>query len=178
ALVRTKDKQVGWVLSRNLVMSIPDEVAQYAEGKRITSYFDLGPVQDEEKGVKHNWLWTTASAMQTADFDAWRVFLWNRRRHRYETPYRQHGIEGYFPVHVDAPDPTRFGRTFELIMKDEDGKLRRRTYLFDGTRVHLIATEDYRPENAISVQTSQAPPPKTGWFGREWNAMKKALGRH
>src|SRR3954454_2502482 len=27
-LVRTKDKQCGWVLSRNLVMAIPDEVAQ------------------------------------------------------------------------------------------------------------------------------------------------------
>src|SRR5581483_9101461 len=43
-LVRTKNNQCGWVLSRNLMMSIPDEVAQYAEGKRITSYFDLGAV--------------------------------------------------------------------------------------------------------------------------------------
>ncbi len=48
-LVRTKDDQCGWVLSRNLAMSIPDEVAQYAEGKRITSYFDLGAVNDDEK---------------------------------------------------------------------------------------------------------------------------------
>src|SRR5205823_1351425 len=38
-LVRTAKGETGWVLSRNLLMSIPDEVAQYAEGKRITSFF-------------------------------------------------------------------------------------------------------------------------------------------
>ena len=37
--IRTKDGKAGWVLSRMLTMSIPDEVAQYAEGHRITSYF-------------------------------------------------------------------------------------------------------------------------------------------
>jgi len=61
SLVRTKGNQIGWVLTRNLIMSIPDDVAQYAEGKRITSYFDLGAVHDEVKGTKHNWLWTTSS---------------------------------------------------------------------------------------------------------------------
>ena len=28
-------------------MAIPDEVAQYAEGKHITSYFELGAVRDD-----------------------------------------------------------------------------------------------------------------------------------
>ena len=91
-LVRTKHDDIGWVLSRNLLMSIPDDVAQYAEGKRITAFFDLGPVNDEVKGPKHNWLWTTASRALTCDFDAWRVFLWNNRHHRYETSYRQRAI--------------------------------------------------------------------------------------
>jgi hypothetical protein len=177
-LVRTKNGQTGWALARNLMMAIPDEVAQYAAGRHITSYFDLGAINDERDGEKHNWLWTTASAMQAADFDAWRVFLWNRRRHRYETSYRQHDIEGYFPVHVDPPDPTRFGRTFQLIMKDDDNKLRKRTYLFDGTRVHLIATEDYRPEAANAAQTSAAAKPNQGWLQREWNKVKGALKRH
>lgn len=49
-LVRTKTGDPGWVLTRNLLISVPDEVAQYAEGKRITSYFELGTVNDEEKG--------------------------------------------------------------------------------------------------------------------------------
>ncbi|HZS53756.1 MAG TPA: SH3 domain-containing protein [Bryobacteraceae bacterium] len=182
ALVRTKDKQVGWVLSRNLVMSIPDEVAQYAEGKRITSYFDLGPVQDEEKGVKHNWLWTTASEQQTCDFDAWRVFLWNRRRHRYETSYRQRDLEGYFPVHVDTADANAFDRTFEIITKDDDGKLRQRRYSFDGTRVHLMGTEDYRPGGSEEVTKAKGidtnklqKMPHQNWLKRQWTSIKQRL---
>lgn len=185
SLVRTKDNQCGWVLSRNLVMSIPDEVAQYAEGKRITSYFDLGSVQDDEKGLKHNWLWTTASRLEPYDFDAWRVFLWNRRHHRYETSYRQRDLEGYFPVHVNAPDANAFGRTFELITKDDDGKFRRRAYLFDGTRVHLTGTADYRPGaeksgSAAGIDTNQlhAKMSKDGWLKRHWNALKQRISSH
>ncbi len=174
ALVRTKDNQVGWVLARNLVMSIPDEVAQYAEGKRITSYFDLGAIHDEEKGTKHNWLWTTASEPEPYDFDSWRVFLWNRRHHRYETSYRQRDVEGYFPVHVDPAGANTFDRTFEIITKDDDGKMRRRKYSFDGVRVHLIATEDYHPgqgaesARAGGVDTDQlkSKMPRAGWFKR------------
>ncbi|MGB7723664.1 MAG: SH3 domain-containing protein, partial [Bryobacteraceae bacterium] len=45
SLVRTASGQSGWVLTRRLVMAIPDEVAQYAEGHRIVSYFPLGEVR-------------------------------------------------------------------------------------------------------------------------------------
>ena len=177
SLIRTKNNECGWVLSRNLIMSIPDDVAQYANGKRITSYFDLGTVQDEEKGVRHDWLWTTLSGTEPYDFDSWRVFLWNRHRHRYETSYRARDLVGYFPVHVDPPESGIPGRRFELITKDDDGVLRRRSYLFDGVRVHLAGTEAYRPEAAEKV--GETTPAKTqqqmGWFGREWLALKQKL---
>lgn len=180
-LIRSKDNQCGWVLARNLMMSIPDEVAQYAEGKRITSYFDLGPVIDEEKGVKHNWLWTTSSEPEPYDFDSWRVFLWNRRHHRYETSYRQRDLEGYFPVHVDSPDANAFGRTFEIVTKDDDGRFRRRTYSFDGTRVHLTATENYQRTTAddesrpATLDTSKLQQKNNhpGWLSREWSQLKR-----
>ncbi len=181
-LVRTRGNQCGWVLSRNLIMSIPDEVAQYAEGRRITSYFDLGTVNDDEKGQKHNWLWTTAAKAQPFDFDAWRVFLWSRHRHRYETSYRQRDLEGYFPVHVDPADATTFGRTFQLITKDDDGKVRQRDYLFDGVRVHLTATGDYKPPGAGpngaagGLDTSKlGKAPSEGWFKRKWNGLKRRI---
>ena len=182
-LVRTKDKQCGWVLSRNLVMAIPDEVAQYAEGRRITSYFDLGSVEDEEKGTKHNWLWTTLSGSMPYDFDAWRVFLWNRHRHRYETSYRLRDLEGYFPVRVDPPDPSVFGRTFHLVTKDEDGKLRVRTYVFDTMRVHLISTEDYQPTvpgsqmetNGIDITKLEKRKSSGSWFARHWHALRQRV---
>ena len=183
-LVRTRDNQSGWVLSRNLVMGIPDEVAQFAEGKRISSYFDLGIVNDEERGAKHNWLWTTASHQFTFDYDAWRVFLWNRHRHRYETSFRQRDVEGYYPVRVDPVDPATFGRTFHLVTRDEDGKFRVRTYIFDSTRVHLMATEDYTPNGtgvgsaskALAPGKLEAKKPSAGsWFSRAWLGLRKHL---
>jgi len=181
-LVRTKLNETGWVLTRNLMMSIPDDVAQYAGGRHITSYFDLGPVHDEEQGVKHNWLWTTAGDTETADFDAWRVFLWNRRRHRYETSYRQRDVEGYFPVTVaPAPEHTA-NRNFQLITKDEDGKLRRRSYVFDGTLVHLTGTEDYdRTAGKIvhkpDIDGKGLTPKKLqeSWLRHKWTALRQAI---
>lgn len=179
-LVRTRKKEVGWVLSGNLMMSIPDEVAQYAEGKRITSYFSLGVVNDEEKGIRHDWLWTTASSALPYNYDGWRVFLWNHRRHRYETSYRQHDVEGYFPVHVNPADDSSTGRTFELVTKDDDGKFRRRTYSFDGVRVHLTATEDYNPRSQGTTLSSaavtehiQPKAPRSGLFKRAWSSLKQ-----
>jgi hypothetical protein len=184
-LVRTKANEVGWVLTRNLLMSIPDEVAQYAEGKHITSFFDLGTVQDEVKGVKHHWLWTTGPMLLPYDFDSWRVFLWNRRRHRYETSYRQHDLEGYFPVRVDPADANAETRSFQLVTKDDDGKFRCRSYVFDGSRVHLTGTENYtsgaepKPQPVGSIDTGklQTKLRASGWLKRQWTAIKQRFGR-
>lgn len=175
-----KSPVTGWVLTRNLVMSIPDEVAQYAEGKRITSYFDLGTVKDEEMGVRHNWLWTTVTGQHPFDFDAWRVFLWNRRRHRYETSFRQRDVEGYYPVRVDPPGENSFGSTFHLVTKDADEKMRTRTYFFDGTRVHLTGTEDYRPGQSVpsaSAAGTENTGADKGWLNRQWQGLRKRFSR-
>jgi len=87
-LVRTRDGKAGWVLARQLSMSIPDEVAQYAEGHVITGYSSLGKVGSSQENVKDNWLWTTTSAgSQGLDFDSFRVFVWSSKRGRYETAY-------------------------------------------------------------------------------------------
>jgi len=154
-------------------MSIPDDVAQYAAGKHITSYFELGTVHDDKQGPKHDWLWTTASDLQSVDFDAWRVFVWNRRRHRYETSYRQHGLEGYFPVKVEPAVPSVPGRVFKLITRDDDGTLRLRSYRFDGLLVHQIATENYQSGGSTDLSASvqngakqSEPKAQQGWFAR------------
>jgi hypothetical protein len=180
-LVRTADKKVGWVLARNLYMSIPDDVAQYAEGQRITSYFDLGPVQDEEKGVKHNWLWTTASKAQAFDFDRFRVFIWNRRRHRFETSYRQKDLIGYFPVEVEPAQPGEVQRRFSLILQDDNGEFSKKRYLFDGTRVRLISAEPYQPpQNSgptkaapLEVQKLESKRPAPGWLRRQLDRLRR-----
>jgi hypothetical protein len=98
SLVRTKSGEAGWVLTRRLVMAIPDEVAQYAEGRRIVSYFPLGQVQDGDQ-KKFDWLWTTVGeGVHPYDFDSFRVFIWSLHRHRYETAYIERNIQGYSPV--------------------------------------------------------------------------------
>jgi hypothetical protein len=143
-LVRTKDGKAGWVLAHMLNMGIPDEVAQYAEGHRITSYFSLGKV-DDDGTLKDNWLWTTINkGSQPYEFDAFRVFSWNRRRHRYETALVQRNVVGYFPVEVNASGGSA---TFKLVVEAKDGGLVRKTYAFNGTRASLLTTEPYQRGN-------------------------------
>jgi hypothetical protein len=182
-LIRTKANEIGWVLTRNLLFSIPDEVAQYAEGKHITAFFDLGAVNDEIKGQKHNWLWTTAASALPYDFDAWRVFTWNTRHHRFETSFRQRDLEGYFPVHVDPAEPGSLLRNFQIVTRDADGKMRRRSYTFDGRLVHAAGTEDYQPgkanslggASAINTSELQSKLPRPGWLRRQWAVAKHRL---
>jgi SH3-like domain-containing protein len=183
-LVRTKDGTAGWVLARNLYMSVPDDVAQYAEGNRITSYLSIGDVQDGEQ-VKHNWLWTTAaSSLKTAEFDSFRVFVWSKSRHRYETAFIERNVTGFFPVVLaDVPaDKKASGppeKGFSLLVQDKDGALYKRTYGFSGYHVRLISkTAVVREEAApgaatVSIVDAQSTQPQQteGWwrrFTRRW----------
>jgi hypothetical protein len=139
SLVRTKNGHAGWVLTRNLVMAIPDEVAQYSEGARITSYFALGDVQDGDQ-TKHHWLWTTSrGGGKPYQFDSFRVFIYMLRRHRYETAYIERGIEGYYPVTVERGATPKFS----LILRSEDGKLYRKTWVLEGYNTRKIAEVEY-----------------------------------
>ena len=128
SLVRTTGGQSGWVLTRRLFMAIPDEVAQYAEGRRITSYFPLGEVRDGDQ-VKKIWLWTTIEqSLQPYDFDSYRVFVWSLHHHRYETAYIQRRVQGYFPVLTEPPG-------FSVCLEKAGGERVRRVYSVVGIAV-------------------------------------------
>lgn len=128
SLVRTSSGMSGWILTRRAFMAIPDEVAQYAEGRRITSYFPLADIHDGDQ-VKKIWLWTTIEQpLQPYDFDSYRVFTWNLRRHRYETAYIQRRVKGYFPTIVAAPG-------FSVCVENSDGTRVRRLYSLVGNTV-------------------------------------------
>ncbi|MCS7315090.1 MAG: SH3 domain-containing protein [Bryobacterales bacterium] len=151
ALVRLGNGRAGWVLARPLRMEIPDEVAQYSEGQRITSYFSAGTVTDRGE-VKHNWLWTTiAPGNHPYDFDSFRYFVWNTRRHRYETAYVERKLKGYFPVRLH-PVEVRLGTRrqmwpgFSLVVEEADGKRYRRTYAYQAYLVRLVSKEPWQPE--------------------------------
>jgi uncharacterized protein YgiM (DUF1202 family) len=178
-LVRAKDGKAGWVLARMVNLAIPDEVAQYSEGARITSYFVLADVQDGEE-KKHHWLWTTIrGGQQPYQFDSFRVFTWVVRKHRYETAYIERDIEGYYPVEVT---PGRIPK-FSLILREGDGKLYRKTYIMEGYLVRKIADVPYEPpaRSTESRVISNLPdpaekeaPPEPSWGDRIKSFFKRA----
>lgn len=167
-LVRTADGKVGWVLMRPLSMAIPDEVAQYAEGHRITSYFPLGQVHDGDT-VKNNWLWTTITkGGEPYEFDSFRVFVWSLRHHRYETAYIERNVVGHYPVQVSniGSEPS-----FSVVVEGVDGNLYRKTYSFDSYRIHMISREVYDPAKkteapriASSATASGQGDAKHSWY--------------
>ena len=150
SLVRTASGESGWVLTRRINMAIPDDVAQYAEGRRIVSYFPLGYVEDGD-AKKPNWLWTTiGDSHQPYDFDSFRVFIWSLRRHRYETAYIERNLAGYAPVllkQVQVSANAR-GKTatqefpgFSVCTEKADGQLHRREFALLGNVVHSAGEE-------------------------------------
>jgi hypothetical protein len=169
-LVRTQDGKVGWVLTRPLSMAIPDEVAQYAEGHRITSYFPLGQVHDDDT-VKNNWLWTTINkGGQPYEFDSFRVFVWSLRHHRYETAYIERNVVGHYPVRV-----TNAGSmpSFSVVVEGIDGHLYRKTYAFDSYRIHMVNRELYdpaakadAPQLASNTPTTAQADEKLSWYAK------------
>jgi len=178
--LRTPDGRVGWVLSSMVNMAIPDEVAQYSEGHRITSYFQMGTVHDGDM-VKPNWLWTTQSRSNAPyDFDSFRYFIWNPRHHRYETAYVQRNVIGYYPIEAQAGSPPKF----TLLMQDEDdGKLYRYYYIYDIYRVRLVgrqlwsADQKAQPIQAVPNAPVNEPSQRPSLLARVRQRISKLLGR-
>ena len=108
-LLRSK-KAAGWGLASNFDMNVPEEVLQYAEGKRVVAWFVLEPGSEPEHPTI---LWATTSAMGLPyDFDSLRVFVWTLRHKRYETGYIERNLRGYFPI-LQQKDPAGFSATYE-----------------------------------------------------------------
>ena len=180
-LVRTPDGRVGWVLARMLYMDIPDEVAQYAEGKRITAYLAIGDVKDGDE-IKHNWLWSTASnGLEGCDFDSIRVFVWSLRRHRYETAFIDRNVIGFFPLQLASVPRDKSGvkeQGFSLGTQEKDGALMTRTYAFSGYHVRVVSktpvaqakeTAAARTETAaVSDAARESAAPAAGWWQKAW----------
>ena len=197
SLVRAAGGQSGWVLTRRLNMAIPDEVAQYAEGRRIVAYFPIGYVQDEE-AKKPIWLWaTTGGSHEGYDFDSFRVFIWSLRRHRYETAYIERNLEGHLPVllhDVDyATGVKARGQTaatakfpgFSICTRKADGQLHRREFALLGNIVRSAGEAGCQlPEPVWVAKAAPAPgvtataeaaaaPPKESLIERFRNRLKR-----
>jgi SH3-like domain-containing protein len=130
-LVRDSNARVGWVLARMVDVDVPLDIAQYAEGQRFVAFFLLDEVQDGDKKVpQYLCVVTDPHDGLPFDYDQVRVFTWNVRKHRYETAYREHGLNGVLPVTVTRENFDKEGMlpVFILRVKDETGNVSERKY--------------------------------------------------
>jgi len=135
-LVRDAENRVGWVLARMVDIDVPLDIAQYAEGQRFVAFFALNQVQDPGKeGADKNvsqylCVITEPHDGLPYDYDQIRVFTWNVRKHRYETAYREHGLNGVLPVTVTSENFDKEGTlpVFILRVKDDSGNVSERKY--------------------------------------------------
>ena len=111
-LVRLQDGRVGWLLSRMMDVDAPDSLTRYSEGQRFVGAYVLRKVNDPEAPMDDKDVpeWVALMSPYRAglpyDFDQVRVFIWNVKKHRYETAFRQRNIEGFLPIGLRmAADP-------------------------------------------------------------------------
>lgn len=111
-LVRDSRGDTGWLYGRMMDVDVPDAIMRYSEGQRVVGAYVLATVNDPEaqqddKNIRE---YVTVLSPYKAglpyDFNQVRVFIWNLKKHRYETAFRERNIEGYLPVEVKmAKDP-------------------------------------------------------------------------
>jgi SH3-like domain-containing protein len=134
-LVRDDQRRVGWVLARMVDVDVPLDIAQYAEGQRFVAFFVLDQVPDTQNGVQKDipqylCVLTEPHDGLPYDYDQVRVFTWNSKKHRYETAYREHGLNGVLPVSVGTETFDKEGAlpVFVLHLKDDAGNVSDRKY--------------------------------------------------
>jgi len=147
-LVRDAQGRVGWVLARMVDVDVPLEIAEYAEGQRMVAVFVLDEVADADKKVPQYLVALTESKDgMPYDFDQIRVFTWNVKRHRYETAYREHGLNGAFPVTVthEAFDKEGTLPVFIVRVKDDSGNVSERKYKLNSPIVKRVLAAGEEP---------------------------------
>lgn len=197
-LVRGSQGQTGWLYSRLIDVSVPDAIARYAEGQRIIGAYVIATVDDPDSGVLNNGQALTAipeyvSVLNSGksglpyDFDQVRVFIWNLKKHRYETSFREHNIEGYLPVKLfKSKDPYGKGPEAALELPTFSYNV-----LADGApqpapdpktgeiKPAAVITKTYRLEGNICrrIQPPATPAPSESHPNPEPKKAKRAKGK-
>jgi len=147
-LIRDPENHLGWVLGRMVDVDAPLEIAQYAEGQRIVGYFALDQVTDGDKKVlEYLVLLTEPKDGMSFDYNQVRVFTWNVKRHRYETAYREHKLDGVLPVTVLQQNFDKEGMlpVFVLRVKDDSGNVSERKYKLNTPIVRRVLPPGEEP---------------------------------
>jgi len=164
-LVRDSAGHAGWVLGHMLDVDAPLDIAQYAEGQRIVAFFVLGQVEDIDNGVQKKvpqylCLLTDPHDGMAFDYNQVRVFTWNTRRHRYETAYREHGLNGVLPVTVTTENFDKEGvlPVFVLRVKDDSGNIVERKYKLNTPIVRRVLAPGEMPPKPVARRRRRDDP--------------------
>lgn len=153
SLVRDASGRSGWVLTRLLFLSVPEEVAQYGERARIVAFFRLPGTTP--RGGKPACLWATLShGGEDYQFDSVRLFSFNTRRKRYETAFIERNLEGYLPLEV-TPAPS-----FAFVVQAANGQFVRRKYALPGSRPRLVEKRTVEPPGPLWQPSEPGPDPE------------------
>ena len=154
-LIRDAQGHTGWVLARMVDLDVPLDIAQYAEGQRIQSFFVLDEVNDGDKKVpEYLVLLSEPRDGNPYDYDQVRVFTWNVRRHRYETAYRERKLEGFFPVSVSRENFDKEGElpVFTLKVRDDAGNLLDKKYKMNTPIVRRVLAPGEVAQKTVRVK--------------------------
>ena len=149
-LIRDDSDHAGWVLGRLIDVDVPIEIAQYAEGQRTVASFVLDQVTDGDRKVpQYLVLLTENKDGMPFDFNAFRVFTWNVRRHRYETAYRERNLDGVLPVSLSHENFDKEGDlpVFVVRTKDESGNTVERKYKLNSPIVRRVLAPGEQKES-------------------------------
>jgi hypothetical protein len=178
-LVRDAQGHAGWLLAGRVDVDVPDEIGVFAEGQRYVGAYVFNKVFDADAATPDHQvpLYVTVLSPPLAglpfDFDQVRVYTWSTRKHRYETAFRIHPIQGYLPVRVT---PAAGGKppifSFQIASGDSltadpatgitrPASLRTITYEMDDTRARRIGS-DLGPIPVSHLPESQPKSVKPG----------------
>jgi hypothetical protein len=186
-LVRDQAGHAGWMLAGRMDVDIPDEVGQYSEGQRMVGAYVLTKVTDPEATTPGNQVpeYVTVLSPPSSglpfDFDQVRVFTWSIKRHRYETAFRLHPIQGFLPVRIASQSgpngvtmPTfsfQIANSQNLNIDPATGiahpaSLRTITYLMNDTRV-IRAGPDMGPIPVGHIEGEKSKTAKAAKTGKK-----------
>ena len=108
------------------------------------------------------------------DFNQIRVFTWNVKRHRYETAYREHGLNGVLPVTVSHETFDKEGDlpVFVVRVKDDAGNVSERKYKLNTPIVRRVLAPGEQKEAA---SRGRRPPPVVSQEKATLAAIRKAV---